>query len=108
MPSSLPALYEAPCACTLELACHRRGCYYAGTLTFDYPTIAQIADWLVEQQAPHLPGDPVAAAIAATTSPPLVTDSLERLVTATLQELLGIAAIDVDAPLMASGARHGP
>ena len=39
--------------------------------------------------------------------PPRGTDSLERLVTATVQELLGITSIDVDAPLMAAGAQHG-
>lgn len=39
-----------------------------------------------------------------TDAPMSGTDSLERLVTATVQELLGTASIDVDALLMASGA----
>ena len=78
----------------------------AGTLTFDYPTIGQIADWLVAQQT--LTRQNVAAAVSpATGASTLGMDSVQRLVVATVADVLGCSSIDADAPFMVSGARRG-
>ena len=79
----------------------------AGTLTFDYPTIGQMADLLVAAHSTQsLPAGASSAAKPAPRPMQSGTQDIRHVVTAALRQLLGIDSVEGSMPLMAAGAHH--